>query len=69
MATIGDIPREGRNHLQITITDFRLRTCTLTRVRSGLWIVTDHGTSVLKTESESEAVEKFLELTQSGGHE
>jgi hypothetical protein len=60
--TIADIPYKGNNHIQITIADIHLRSRTLTRIRSGLWIVTDSGTNLLKTESESEAVTKFLEI-------
>lgn len=60
--SIGDIPREGDIHLQIVVSDYRLYETTLTRTRSGAWMVTENGAHLFRTDSESEAVARFLKL-------
>lgn len=60
--TIADVPREGNDHLQIILSDAHLYECSLVRTRLGLWIVAENGVNLLKTDNESDAVRKFMQI-------
>lgn len=60
--TIADIPREGNDHMQIVLSDAHLYECSLCRTRKGIWIVAENGRNVLSTESESDAVSRFIQI-------
>lgn len=65
--TIADIPREGNDHMQIVLSDAHLYECSLCRTRKGVWIVAENGVNILKTESESDAVARFIQILSDKG--